>query len=131
MSHLQVLVVSSAHDTGDWLTARLPADRYEIRTARPGAGLVRAVRERRPDVAVVEGIHDRPGVAPLEVALLKDRSPAVLIIALSDRSSERDAEVVEQGIFCYLAGRSREELLRVVQAAAREEVREHPLPCGP
>jgi DNA-binding NtrC family response regulator len=120
MPHLQVLVVSAGLETGDWLAARLCPQLYEVRSASPGADFVRVLRERRPDVAVIDGIHARPAVAPMEVALLKDRSPGVQIIALSDESSVNDAAVVEQGVFCYLAGCSRDELLRVVQAATVE-----------
>jgi hypothetical protein len=59
-------------------------------------------------------------MAQMEVALLKDQHPGIPIIALSEQSSEFDAEVVEQGIFCYLAGCSRDELLRVIEAAVVE-----------
>jgi DNA-binding response OmpR family regulator len=120
MGHLQILVISAGPETGSWLKARLSPLHFEVRTAPPGPGLVRAVREGQPHVAVVDGIHARPEIAPMEVALLKDQSPGVQIIALSENSSEFDAQVVEQGIFCYLGGCSREELLRVIEAAARE-----------
>jgi hypothetical protein len=73
-------------------------------------------------VAVLDGIHGRPGVAPLEVALLKDHSPDVRIVALSGESSELDGDVIEQGVFCYLAGCRRDELLRVIEAAAGEQL---------
>jgi DNA-binding NarL/FixJ family response regulator len=91
--------------------------------AEPGPQLIQRVRERRPDVAVLDAIHARPQLASMEVALLKDQSPGVRIIALSDESSEQDAGVVEQGIYCYLGGCSPEELLRVVESATRETPR--------
>jgi DNA-binding NtrC family response regulator len=120
MSHLQVLVISTGTETGSWLAERLCPRRFSVSTARPGPGLIRAVRAGRPHVAVVEGIHTRPGMAQMEVALLKDQHPGIPIIAVSEQSSEFDAEVVELGIFCYLAGCSRDELLRVVEAAVVE-----------
>jgi DNA-binding NtrC family response regulator len=120
MSRLKLLVISSADETGEWLEGRLDSRAYGVSTVRPGPGLIAAVREARPDVAVLEGIDTRPRAAQMEVALLKDQCPGVQIIAMSGNSSEYDAGVVEQGIFFYLAGCSREELLRLVEAAARE-----------
>jgi DNA-binding response OmpR family regulator len=120
MNHSTVLVISPAPLLGGWLADRLSHGRYTVRSAMPGPKLVAAVRQSRPDVAVLDGIHARPGLAQLEVALLKDQSPGVQIIALSDDSSEQDGGVIEQGIFCYLAGHSLEELVRVIEAAARE-----------
>jgi DNA-binding NtrC family response regulator len=117
MGAVKVLVVSAGAETGSWLAERLSSLRFEVRSARPGPGLIRAVRENQPHLAVIEGIHARPEMASMEVALLKDHNPEVQIIALSDHSSEFDAPVVEQGLFCYLGGCSREELLRVIEAA--------------
>lgn len=119
MSRLQILVISSSPETGAWLAGRLCSRRFAVVTSQPGPALVRAVRAGRPDLAVLDGIDARPELAKLEVALLKDRYPEVRIIALSEHSSEFDAEVVEQGVFCYLAGCSREDLLRVVEAGSR------------
>ncbi len=130
MSHLQVLVISGGSETGSWLAERLSPRGFKVRTAHPGPGLVRAVREGRPHVAVVDGIHARPGMAQMEVALLKDQHPGIPIIALSEYSSEFDAEVIEQGIFCYLAGCSLDELLRVIEAAAGARERSHERSAG-
>jgi DNA-binding NtrC family response regulator len=120
MSRVNVLVISAGSETGSWLASRLSPHRFTVSTARPGPDLIRAVRESRPRVAVLDAIHARPGLAQLEVALLKDHSPEVQIVALSEESSERDGDVIEQGIFCYLAGCTRDELLRVIEAAAQE-----------
>jgi DNA-binding NtrC family response regulator len=122
MNPLQVLVISSDSETAGWLAERLSPLHFLVSTATPGPGVVRAVREGRPQVAVIDGIHERPGTAPLEVAILKDQSPGVQIIALSGHSSEIDAAVIEQGVFCYLAGCSLEEVFRVIEAAARERI---------
>jgi DNA-binding response OmpR family regulator len=117
MSRMDVLVVSSESEIGAWLAGRLSRDKFEVRAVRPGPALVEAVRERQPHLAVLDGIDAHPEAAQLAVALLKDRNPAVRIVALSGASSETDGEVIEQGIFCYLASCSRDELLRVIQAA--------------
>lgn len=119
MSRTNVLVVSSGSLIGEWLASRLRRDQFTVRTVRPGAALIEAVRSRQPHLAVLDQIDAHPETAQLAVALLKDRNPGVRIVALSDASSEADGEVVEQGIFCYLASCSREELLRVIEAAAR------------
>jgi DNA-binding response OmpR family regulator len=123
MSRLNLLVISIDDETGAWLSERLSPLEFAVSVVPPGPKLIEAARRTRPHLAVLEGIDDRPRSAPLEVAVLKDQSPGVLIIALSEDSSEFDAEVVEQGIFFYLAGRSREELLRVIAAAAGERER--------
>jgi DNA-binding response OmpR family regulator len=120
MSRLNVLVISTGVTTAEWLAQRLSPRHFAVTGALPGPALIRAVRERRPEVAVVDAIDARPGAAQLEVALLKDQSPGVQIIALSGASGEQDGAVIEQGVFCYLAGRTLPELLRVVQAAGRE-----------
>lgn len=120
MNRLHVLVISAGCETGAWLSERLSAERFRVSTARPGPDLIPAVRDGRPHVAVLDGVHARPDVAQLEVALLKDQSPGVRIIALSDEPSPRDAEVIEQGIFCYLGGCSLGELLRVIESVAGE-----------
>jgi DNA-binding response OmpR family regulator len=120
MGNLHLLVISPGEETGAWLAGRLSPEDFQVSTAPPGPTLVATVRQARPHVAVLDGIDARPREAQMEVALLKDQSPGVQIIALSMNSSEYDAEVVEQGIFFYLAGHSREQLLRVIQAAALE-----------
>jgi DNA-binding response OmpR family regulator len=115
---MNVMVVSPSTRTASWLARRLARHGVDVYAAEPGPELIHVLRERRPDVVVLDGIHARPQLAPVEVALLKDRNPAVRIIARSETSSELDVEVIEQGVFCYLGGSSLEELLRVVESAA-------------
>lgn len=117
MSRYRVLVVSAGSATAAWLGERLGST-CDVTDARPGPDLVRTAREHRPHLAVLDAIDMRPGTAPLEVALLKDASPGVLVVAVSGTSSELDGDVIEQGVFCYLAGRSVEELLRVIERVA-------------
>ena len=119
MYRLNLLVVSD-EEAGVWLRERLSPREFAVSVVPPGPKLVEAARSTRPHLAVLEGIDRRPKTASLEVAVLKDQNPGVQIIALSENSSEFDACVVEQGIFFYLAGRPREELLRVIAAAARQ-----------
>jgi DNA-binding response OmpR family regulator len=120
MNCMNVLVVSAEPAMGVWLAKALGRERFFVRTVRPGAALLDALRGAQPHLAVLDGIDAHRESAQLAVALLKDRNPGVRIVALSDASSEADGEVIEQGIFCYLASCSREELLRVIEAAARD-----------
>jgi DNA-binding response OmpR family regulator len=116
---MNVMVISAAAETGAWLARILEPHGFQVVTAMPGPGLIQQVRERRPDVAVLDGIDTRPQLAQMEVALLKDQSPGIRIIAISAESSEHDVEVIEQGIFCYLGGCSLQQLLSAVLSAAR------------
>jgi hypothetical protein len=117
MSRYRVLVVSAGSGTAAWLADRLGGG-CEVSDVRPGPDLVRTARERRPQLAVLDAIDTRPGTAPLEVALLKDASPGVQVVAVSGASTELDGDVIEQGVLCYLGGRSMEELLRVIERVA-------------
>jgi DNA-binding response OmpR family regulator len=117
---MKVMVIGAGSAIADWLGQQLGPRGVTVMLADPGPELIALVRAYRPDVAVLDGIHARPQLASMEVALLKDQDAGIRIIALSDESSELDAEVVEQGVFCYLGGCSREELLRVIESAARE-----------
>ncbi|HSJ10104.1 MAG TPA: hypothetical protein VK928_09320 [Longimicrobiales bacterium] len=123
MSRFPILVISAAPAMAAWLSEHLPADEYEVSDARPDASLIQAVRQARPRMAILDGIDGRPASAQLEVALLKDQCPGVLIVARSETSSLCDGDVIEQGIFCYLAGSSAVELLRVIEAATTDRRR--------
>lgn len=79
---------------------------------------MKALRREAPEIAVIDGIDERPQAAQIEIALLKDRCPDVQVIAVSGRSSESDAGVVEQGIFYYLTASIGHELPRLIEAAA-------------
>jgi CheY-like chemotaxis protein len=115
----RILVVSPGWTTASWLAERLDRARYSVLAARPGPGLIEAVRRVQPHVAVLDAIDARPHAAQLELALLKDQCPGVQVIALSAQSTDADGDVIEQGVFCYLAGGSLEQLLRVIAAAVQ------------
>jgi DNA-binding response OmpR family regulator len=121
---MRVMVIGADGAVADWLCEQLAPRGITVILAEPGPELIPLVRAYRPHVAVLDGIHARPQMASMEVALLKDQHNGIRIIAMSDEPSELDAEVVEQGIYCYLGGCSREELLRVIESAARETGRQ-------
>jgi DNA-binding NtrC family response regulator len=122
---MQVMVISAEPGTAAWLAERLAARGIAVVPTEPGPEFIRTIRVSRPQVAVLDRIDARPQLAPTEVAVLKEQSPGVRIIARSGESSELDAGVIEQGIYCYLGGCSLEELLRVVESAACDDAGQH------
>jgi ActR/RegA family two-component response regulator len=117
VSHPRILVISPGTRIGEIL-AGAPSD-FEVIAIRPGPDVVEVARREQPQIAVIDGIHERAEVALLEIALLKDLQPDVQIIVLSERSSVRDARIVEQGIFYYMTAPPGQELIRVIDAATR------------
>ena len=118
MKATRVVVVSPSRTLGTALSDRL-SSHFEIVTVHPGPEMFEAVRECRASIAVIDRIDERPETAQLEIAVLKELSPGVEIIALSDNSSDRDASVIEQGIFYYAAAVSLGQLTRLIHAAER------------
>lgn len=119
MQTARVVVVSPSRTLGTALVRLLPSARFDVVDAEPGPDVIKAVSRDRPGIAVIDRIDERPEAAQLEIAVLKELWPGVEIIALSSKSSERDASVVEQGIFYYTAAAPIEEVVRVILAAER------------
>lgn len=128
MDATTLMVISPAAALGVSLRRLLPPNRFDVAQVVPGAGLLQGLRRRRPQIAIVDGIDERPESAQLEIALIKEMYPDALIIAVSANSSAADVFVVEQGIFCYVAAPADDELVRIIHAASRaagaEEVAE-------
>ena len=68
---------------------------------------------------MIDRIHERLAAAQVEIAVLKNIRPEVRIIALSREPSKEDAQVVERGVFYYLAQDWRPVIVDVIQAASR------------
>lgn len=119
MTPTTVIVISPSGMLGVALSRALSTSGFQIVPVRPGPDVLDAVRRVRPRIAVIDRIDERPEAAQLEIALLKTLSPDVQIIAVSDRSSEVDAAVIEQGIFYYAVGASSGELVQLINAAER------------
>ena len=117
MSYPRILVISPGSRIGEILNGA--RSDFEVIDIRPGPDVVEVARREQPQIAIIDGIHERAEVALLEIALLKDLRPEVQIIVLSERSSVRDARIVEQGIFYYMTAPPGRELIRVIEAAAR------------
>ncbi len=116
MSSTTVLVISPTGELRQSLSELFSAS-DQVTDARPGAGLLSVLRRARPRVVIVDRIDERPEAAQLEIALVKELCPQARVIALSRNSSDADAFVVEQGIFCYVAAPCEGELVRLIHAA--------------
>jgi len=115
----RVLIISPEPSVEDLLRRELPPTEFEMTRLAPGAGLVSAVRLLRPDVAVIDRVHERKDAVLMEVALLRDARPDVRIIALSPGTSLEDASLVELGLFYLLQASPPVRLPELVRAAAR------------
>ncbi len=118
MKKLTILISSPQSELAKMLRVHLDAQAFQIVSVVPGPGFVKAVRRRRPDIAVLDRVHERPEVARMEIEVLYDAQPKVRIIALSE-SAKSDAAIVEQGLFYYMTQSPEPELARVIEAAAR------------
>lgn len=116
---LRVMVVSTQKEVGDFLKGNLSPTRFTVSTVSPGAGFVQAARREHPDIAVLDSVDTRSGAAQLEIELLKEIRPQVRIIALTQKSSPGDADIVEQGVFYYMISIVGVELIQIIEAAAR------------
>lgn len=119
MQRISVMVITPDPTLGQYLAERLSDQSFEVFDVRPGPKVVDRVYAVSPFIAVLDHIEERSDAVQLEIALLKRRRQQVQIILASGNSSTREAQLVEQGIFFYFAGRFRSELVRVVLAAAR------------
>ena len=115
---MRVLVISPERALEDLLRRELSAGEFEVVTCRPGAQLVRAARQFRPDIAVIDRADDRRDVAEMEVALLHDLRREVRIIVVSEVPSAEDGRLVEAGLFFYLSASPPLRLPELVRAAA-------------
>ena len=122
MDTMRIVVISPSCALSTALAKELPPSRFQVVDVRPGPRVLETARRERPRIAVIDGIDERPEAAQLEIAVLKELCPGVEIIALSHESSERDASVIEQGVFFYQAAASAGELVRIIDAAERASV---------
>ncbi len=119
MSVFKVLVDSPDAAMGEFLKDQLPRSEYRVISTRPGPAFIGAAHCELPDIAVIDRVHERPDAALMEVAVLKEVRPDIRIIVLSERSSPKDAGIVEQGIFFYMTRPEISGLVQVIEAAAK------------
>jgi len=113
---IKIMVVGPDNGLSSFLKEKLPETGFEIFHCIPGANFIGEAR--RAQIAVFDRIHERTENARQEISMLKENNPKLPIIAISEHSTGRDADVVNQGVFYYLAGYSGQKLLRVIRAAA-------------
>jgi DNA-binding response OmpR family regulator len=113
-----VLINTSDAALANAIRSRLRASGVGVAICRPGISFMQAARRERPEVALLDAIEGRVDAAQMEIEVLRDLSQDVRIIVVSRKPSERDAWVVERGIFFYMAAPELDEVVRVLEAGA-------------
>jgi len=113
---MTIIVLSPGNEIDSYLKQSLSGSTFEIVGCHSSREFIE--RAGRAHMAIVDRINERPNTARLEIALLKNIDEDMPIIAISDNSTPRDAEVIKQGVFYYMAGYTEQKLGRVIQAAA-------------
>jgi ActR/RegA family two-component response regulator len=115
---IRVLVSTPDEAMARALETALQEPEFAVALGRPGAWFVQDVRQVRPQIAVLDRVHERHRAAQNEIAVLKDCQGDVRIVVLSQEPSPADAALVEQGVFFYLAVPSLPKVVALVHAAA-------------
>ena len=113
-----VLINTSDAALANSIRSRLRASGLAVAICRPGISFMQAARRERPEVALLDAIEARVDAAQMEIEVLRDLSQDVRIIVVSRKPSERDAWVVERGVFFYMAAPELDEVVRVLEAGA-------------
>jgi DNA-binding NtrC family response regulator len=116
---LRILVNSPDEQMARTLQSGLDTETYFVTDVRPGPPFVRTVRGLWSDIVIIDRVHERPDAAQVEIEVVKGLRPEARIIVISGESSERDAKIIEQGVYYYLSSGTIPELIRVVKAAAK------------
>jgi DNA-binding response OmpR family regulator len=103
----------------EFLLGELQRTRFEVVPVRSGRKFLSEARPARPHIAVIDHVHERPDAAQLMIDILKDIREDVRIIAVSERSSGSDADIVEQGVYYYMTTSGGAELVQIIEAADR------------
>jgi len=129
---LRVLVISPKTSVESLLRRHLLGPDFEVVRLVPGGGLVGGIRRTRPDIAVIDQVHDRRDAVPMEIALLRDARPEVRVIAVSAGTGTglEDASLVELGFFFFLQASPPLRLPDLVLAAAKSLQHREPEPVG-
>ena len=118
---VRILINSPDSELAQALQKELEPGEYSVSDARPGPSFVRTVRGEKSDIVVFDRVHEHPEASEVEIAIVKDIRPEARIIVISGKSSERDAKIIEQGVFYYLTRGTSSELVRVIKAAAQSK----------
>jgi DNA-binding NtrC family response regulator len=116
---VRILINSPDEDVARVLQSGLEPQAYLVTDVRPGPAFVRTVREEWSDIVIIDRVHERPDAAQVEIEVVKGLRPEARIIVISGESSEKDAKIIEQGVYYYLTSGTVPELIRVIKAAAK------------
>jgi DNA-binding NtrC family response regulator len=122
-NRFHALVVEDDAPLRENLRAQLSARGFQVREAADGVAAVEAVRNRRPDVVLMD--VNMPGLSGLEaLRQIKEYDPSTLVIILTAYSAIEDAvRAVKDGAYDYLAKPIKTDLLiekieRAIEARA-------------
>jgi DNA-binding NtrC family response regulator len=122
-SRFHALVVEDDAPLRENLRAQLSARGFQVREAADGVAAVEAVRDRRPDVVLMD--VNMPRLSGLEaLRQIKEYDPSTLVIILTAYSAIEDAvRAVKDGAYDYLAKPIKTDLLiekieRAIEARA-------------
>jgi DNA-binding NtrC family response regulator len=117
-SQYRVLMSLSDNKLGEAIQERLNAGEFDLLKVNPSSELLPVVCNETPDILVFE-LDPYERFIEWLIFVLKKLRPNLKIIAFSESSSRMDARVIEQGIFYYMTKPTSEEIVQVVQAAAK------------
>jgi DNA-binding NtrC family response regulator len=116
---LRILVNSPDEAVARALEDGLDPEVFLVTDVRPGPGFVRSVRGECSDIVIIDRVNERLDAAQVEIEVVKGFRPEARVIVISEESSEKDAKIIEQGVYYYLTSGTVSELIRVVKAAAQ------------
>ncbi len=114
---IRILINSPNEDVTRVLRSGLDPEAYWVTDVRPGPAFVRTVRGEWSDIVIIDRVHERSDAAQVEIEVVKSLRPQARIIVISGESSEKDAKIIEQGVYYYLTSGTVPELIRVIKAA--------------
>ncbi len=127
---LCILVNSPDEAVARVLQDGLDPEAFLVTDVRPGPAFVRSVRGACWDIVVIDRVNERLDAAQVEIEVVKGLRPQARVIVISEESSEKDAKIIEQGVYYYLTSGTVPELIRVIKAAA-EALGVHHKETGP
>ena len=115
----RILIHSTDTQIQEVLQQELDPQDFEVSSVGPNPSFVQMFRQLWPHIVILDRVDEHQDVAQLEIAMIKDVNPDARIIVISKQSSQKDASLIEQGIFYYLTNSDHRELVRVIQAAVK------------
>ncbi len=114
-----VLISKPGQGLVEFLSAHLDGAHFRLLVVLETARLVEVLVREQPPIVILDRVHERQREARAELAVVRQYIPRARVIALSQESSDHDGQIVEQGVFYYLAAPPGPELVRIIKAAER------------